>query len=364
MSEPLVLALDAMGGDHAPGMVVKGIKIARKRHPDVRYLLFGDEQQIAPLLKKEPSVAALCTVCHTDSVVTNDDKPSQAVRSGRQSSMWLAIKSVKEGQAAGVVSAGNTGALMAMAKLILRTLPGIDRPAIATLMPTIRGDSVVLDLGANTECAANNLVEFAVMGEVFARTLLGLSRPSVGLLNIGSEDLKGTDALREAAQILRDSALTSMDFQGFVEGDDIGKGTVDVIVTDGFTGNVALKAIEGTAKLYSHFLRTAFASSLLAKFGYLLAKPALDRVRKRTDPRRYNGAMFLGLNGICVKSHGGTDAFGFANAINVAADLASNNLNARIAEECHSLSRDVPPVEPEDLDPVVSTVEEERPVHS
>lgn len=335
MSAPLVLALDAMGGDAAPKMVLKGVKIARKRHPNVHFLLFGDEARLAPLLKKK--LRKVCTIRHAPDVVTGDAKPSQAVRQGRQSSMWLAIKAVKDGEAAGIVSAGNTGALMAMAKLSLRTLPGIDRPAIATLLPTIRGESVMLDLGANTECAANNLVEFAVMGEVFSRTLLGIDRPSVGLLNIGSEDLKGTDSLRQAATILREQKLGTMDYYGFVEGDDIGKGTVDVVVTDGFTGNVALKTAEGTAKLYSQFLKDAFKASLVAKIGYLLARRALESVRKRTDPRRYNGAMFIGLNGVCVKSHGGTDALGFANAIGVAVNLVSNDLNSKIKEECQRL---------------------------
>lgn len=335
MSAPLVLALDAMGGDAAPKMVLKGVKIARKRYPNVHFLLFGDEARLAPLLKKK--LRKVCTIRHAPDVVTGDAKPSQAVRQGRQSSMWLAIKAVKDGEAAGIVSAGNTGALMAMAKLSLRTLPGIDRPAIATLLPTIRGESVMLDLGANSECDAKNLVEFAVMGEVFSRTLLGIARPTVGLLNIGSEDLKGTDALRQAASMLRDHQLGTMDYQGFVEGDDIGKGTVDVVVTDGFTGNVALKTAEGTAKLYSQFLKDAFKSSLVAKIGYLLARRALESVRKRTDPRRYNGAMFIGLNGVCVKSHGGTDALGFANAIGVAVNLISNDLNTKIKDECQRL---------------------------
>lgn len=332
MSAPLVLALDAMGGDYAPDMVLKGVKIARKRYPNVHFLLYGDEQLLEPLLTKK--LRKICTICHTPDVITNDAKPSQAVRTGRKSSMWLAIQAVKNGEAAGVVSAGNTGALMAMAKLSLRTLPGIDRPAIATLLPTIRGETVMLDLGANTECAANNLVEFAVMGEVFARCLLGLARPTVALLNIGSEELKGTDSLRQASATLRTSAPETMEFTGFVEGNDIGQGVVDVVVTDGFTGNVALKTAEGTAKLYSEYLRSAFQTNLLAKIGYLLSRSALNLVKKRTDPRRYNGAMFLGLNGVCIKSHGGTDALGFANAIGVAIDLIANDLNAKIKEEC------------------------------
>lgn len=336
MSERLTLSLDAMGGDHAPHMVVEGMKIARKRYPEVDYLLFGDEGRIAPLVP--PEMRDRVTIRHTDKVIANEDKPSQAVRTGRQSSMGLAIKAVKDGEAAGVVSAGNTGALMAMAKLALRTLPGIDRPAIATLIPTIRGESVMLDLGANTEVQANNLVEFAIMGEVFSRCLLGHVQPSIGLLNIGSEDLKGTDALREAYQTLREHPL-NMRFHGFVEGDDIGAGTVDVVVTDGFTGNVALKTAEGTAKLYTQFLKDAFGSSILAQIGYVFAKGALAKVRKRTDPRRYNGAMLIGLNGICVKSHGGTDELGFANAIGVAVDLIRNRLNERIREECAHLAK-------------------------
>lgn len=345
MGAPLVLALDAMGGDHAPGMVIKGVKIARKRYPNVHFLLFGDEEKLRPLLKKK--LQQVCTIRHAPDVVTNEAKPTQALRTGRKSSMWLAIKAVKDGEAAGVVSAGNTGALMAMAKLSLRTLPGIDRPALAQLLPTTAGESVMLDLGANTECAANNLVEFAVMGEVFARTLLGLARPTVGLLNIGAEELKGTEALRQAAATLREQAPETMDFRGFVEGNDIGAGVVDVVVTDGFTGNVALKTAEGTAKLYSQFLRDAFQSSAIAKIGYLLARSALDKVKVRTDPRRYNGAMFLGLNGICVKSHGGTDHVGFANAIGVAVDLIANDLNAKIKDECRAIAEHAPPADGE-----------------
>jgi glycerol-3-phosphate acyltransferase PlsX len=335
VSDPLVLALDAMGGDFAPKMVIKSLKIARKRYPNTHFLLFGDEEKLRPLLKKK--LRKICTIRHAPDVVTNEAKPTQALRAGRNSSMWLAIKAVKDGEAAGVVSAGNTGALMAMAKLSLRTLPGIDRPALAQLLPTTTGETVMLDLGANTECAANNLAEFAVMGEVFARTLLGLERPTVGLLNIGSEELKGTESLRQAAAILREQAPDTMEFKGFVEGNDIGAGVVDVVVTDGFTGNIALKTAEGTARLYGQLLRDAFQSSIIAKVGYVMARAALDMVKQRTDPRRYNGAMFLGLNGICVKSHGGTDHVGFANAIGVAVDLISNDLNAKIKDECRTL---------------------------
>lgn len=332
MSQSLIIALDAMGGDHAPEMVVAGADIARERHPDVRFLLFGDAAKIEPLLDRYPALKGVAEVRHTADAVAGDAKPSVALRAGRQSSMRLAIDAVAGGQAACVVSAGNTGALMAMAKFVLKTLPGIDRPAIASFFPTQRGESVMLDLGANTECTADNLVQFAVMGTIFARTVLGLVEPTIGVLNIGSEDVKGNEVVRAAATKLREMPLPGR-FHGFVEGNDIGAGTVDVIVTDGFTGNVALKTAEGTAKLFSEFLRRTFESSWLAKIGYVLARGAFKRLKARIDPRRYNGAMFLGLRGVCVKSHGGTDAIGFANAIAVAINLAANSFNDRIREE-------------------------------
>ncbi len=341
MSAAFTLSLDAMGGDYAPDIVIKGAAIARIRYPNIRFLLHGDETRLQPLLRADKSLADKCTIQHTDQVVTGDAKPSQALRSGRQSSMWKAIEAVKNGEAAGVVSAGNTGALMAMAKVIMRPLPGIDRPAICSLFPTKLGETAMLDLGANAQCDARNLVEFAVMGECFARAMLGLERPSVGLLNIGSEDLKGTGVLREASQALR-SAHLDMEFKGFVEGDDIAAGTVDVVVTDGFTGNVALKTAEGTAKLYSEFLRSAIRSSVMARFGMFFARPALAQVMARTDPRRYNGALFLGLNGVVVKSHGGTDAIGFANAIGVGVDMVSRDLNTRIAEDLARMAAAAP----------------------
>ncbi len=321
-----------MGGDHAPAMVVEGASIARERCPLVDFVFFGNAQVLDPLLARYPALKAVSAVHHTADVISPDTKPSAALRTGRNSSMRLAIDSVAEGRTACVVSAGNTGALMALAKLVLRTLPGIDRPAIASFFPTLRGESVMLDLGANAECDADNLVQFAVMGSVFARCVLGLPSPVVGILNIGSEEAKGNDAVRNAAGILRQTPLPGS-FYGFVEGDDIPAGTVDVVVTDGFTGNVALKTAEGTAKLYAEFLRRTFRSSLLARLGYLLARPAFHKLRTRTDPRRYNGAMFLGLQGLCVKSHGGTDATGFANAITVAADMVQHDFNTKIRED-------------------------------
>jgi glycerol-3-phosphate acyltransferase PlsX len=328
----LSIALDAMGGDRAPEMVVKGANIARQRFPSVSFIFFGDELRVQPLLARYRALSKVSRIVHTDKIVAGDDKPSVALRAGRNSSMRLAIDAVQAGEAAGVVSAGNTGALMAMAKFVLKTLPGIDRPAIASFFPTLRGESVLLDLGANLSCDADNLVQFAVMGNVFARTVLGILRPTIGLLNVGSEEVKGHEAVREAAAMLRATSLPG-DFHGFVEGDDIARGTVDVIVTDGFTGNVALKTLEGTAKLYAEFLRRSFKSSLVASLGYLLARPALNALRVRTDPRRYNGAIFLGLNGVAVKSHGGTDALGFANAIGVAVDMVTQKSLEKIRED-------------------------------
>ena len=332
MSASVVIALDAMGGDHAPRIVLQGAEIALERYPSVQYLLFGDKQQIGPILSRLPKLEKAAQVRHCEAVISAEEKPSQALRRGRQTSMRLAIDAVAEGAAAGVVSAGNTGALMAMSKFALRTLPGIDRPAIASLFPTLRGESVMLDLGANVDCDANNLVQFAVMGAAFARTVLGLPNPTVGLLNIGEEELKGNDTVKLAAQILR-AAKLPLEFAGFIEGDDIAMGTTDVVVTDGFTGNVALKTAEGTAKLYSQFLRQALTGSLLARLGLLLAKNSLNSLRQRVDPRAYNGGVFLGLNGISVKSHGGTDETGFAAAIGVAVDMAKDELTARIVED-------------------------------
>jgi phosphate acyltransferase len=332
VSRGITIALDAMGGDAAPGIVLKGADIAGRRYPGVDYLLFGAEEMICPLLAKLPTLSDRTTLIHTNEVVADDTKPSAALRSGRGSSMRLAIDAVGDGRAAGVVSAGNTGAFMAMAKFVLKMLPGIDRPAIASFFPTQRGESVMLDLGANIECDAENLVQFALMGDVFARTVLGLIEPTVGLLNVGEEDLKGNDAVRGASARLR-LAVTPIRFYGFVEGDDIAAGTVDVVVTDGFTGNVAVKTAEGTAKLFAEFLEAAFRHSLSARIGYLFARRALHKLRIRCDPRRYNGAMLLGLNGIAVKSHGSTDAFGFANAIGVAIDMKVNGFLDKIRVE-------------------------------
>lgn len=332
MSGQVTIALDAMGGDHAPRSVLQGAAIALRRLPEVRYLFYGDESKIGPLLKRMQRLQRAGEVRHTSDAVAADAKPALALRTGRNSSMRLAIDAVRDAEAAGVVSAGNTGALMAMAKFSLKMLAGIDRPAMATFFPTSRGESAMLDLGANIDCSSENLVQFAIMGEVFARTVLGSMRPSVGLLNVGSEDLKGNEVVRNAAAMIR-ALDPPINFYGFVEGTDIAAGTVDVVVADGFTGNIALKTAEGTAKLYTEFLRRAFRSSVMARIGYLFARRALMKLRARVDPRRYNGAMFLGLRGIAVKAHGSSDALAFATAIGVAVDMARNGFIEQVKAE-------------------------------
>jgi glycerol-3-phosphate acyltransferase PlsX len=329
-AEVFTLAVDAMGGDRAPDVVVNGIAIAAERHPEAKFLLVGDEARLLPLLLANKRARAACTVQHASESITGDCKPTAALRQ-RQASMRLAIEAVAEGRAQGVVSAGNSGALLALSKVVLKTLPGIDRPAMAAIMPSARGDVVMLDLGANVACDSRNLVEFALLGDMFARTVLGLTAPTIGLLNVGSEELKGDDRIRRAADILRRSHIGNQ-FFGFVEGHDIPGGTTDVVVTDGFTGNVALKTGEGALKLATDLLRQIFSSSLSAKLGYLLAKPGLDQMKLWLDPRRYNGAVMLGLNGVVVKSHGGTDAEGFAHATDVAIDMVVHRFNERIRE--------------------------------
>jgi phosphate acyltransferase len=324
------LAIDAMGGDAAPEAVLDGLELAAERHPGARFLLVGDEARVGAALARRKRAAKVCSLRHAPEVISGDLKPTVALRM-RGSSMRLAIDAVASGEAAGVVSAGNTGALMALAKIVIKTMPEIDRPALAAIGPSARGDVVLLDLGANVQCDARNLVEFAIMGDAFARVALGLTMPSIGLLNVGSEELKGDDRVRAAAEILRDSHIGAQ-FRGFIEGHDITAGTVDVVVTDGFTGNVALKTGEGALKLMRDLLRQVFTSSIPARLGYLLARPALDRLREWMDPRRYNGAILLGLNGVVVKSHGGTDALGFAHAVDVAMDMVTHGYNDRIKD--------------------------------
>jgi glycerol-3-phosphate acyltransferase PlsX len=339
MTGKMTIALDAMGGDAGPEMVLPGAHLASIRHPDLKFLLFGDQAKLTLLLEKYPRLKGRSEVRHCEIAVAMEDKPSQALRRGRgKSSMWLAVDAVKTGEAQCVVSAGNTGALMAMARFVLKTIPGIERPAIAAIWPTLRGESVVLDVGATIGAHARQLVEFALMGEAMARSLLGLERPTVGLLNIGVEEVKGLEEVKEAGRLLRDLGLP-LEYAGFIEGDDIGKGTVDVVVTEGFTGNIALKTAEGTAKQLATYLRLSFNRTLLSKLGALLASGAFATLRERMDPRKHNGGVFLGLNGIVVKSHGGTDALGFATAVDVAIEMVKNGLVAKIAADVAEMNR-------------------------
>jgi len=329
---PVTIALDAMGGDFGPEIVVPGAALALKDRPAAKFIFYGDEARISPLLNQHTALKAVSSIHHTDKFVSSDEKPGQALRSGRDSSMRLAINAVSEGKADCVVSGGNTGALMAMAKMVLRMLPGIHRPAIASVFPTIKGRTVVLDLGANLECDSEILVQFAVLGAVYAGVVEGITDPTVGLLNVGSEDMKGHEEIRAAQAILQQVKFPGK-YYGFVEGNDITAGTVDVVVTDGFTGNVALKVAEGVGKLASFVLKKSLKSSPLSFVGAILASGALKKVKNHMDPRLYNGGMFLGLDGICVKSHGSMDAVGFANAIKVAADLSTNGFNKLVAKE-------------------------------
>jgi len=320
-----------MGGDHGLSVVVASATLKLAQHPDTSFILVGNRARIEPLLAAQPQLREASQLVHTDVAVRMDDKPSQALRSGRRrSSMWLAIDAVKKKEADMVVSAGNTGALMAMSKFELKMLPGIERPAIAALWPTLRGESIVLDVGASIGADAEHLVDLAVMGAATARILLGLKRPTVGLLNIGVEEVKGLEEVREAGRILRERPMPDLDYVGFVEGDDIGTGKVDVVVTEGFAGNIALKTAEGTARQIGGYLRAAMRSSLGSRIGYLFARSAFDKLRERLDPRRANGGVFLGLNGIVIKSHGGTDAEGFAAAIELGYDVVRDELLAKI----------------------------------
>ncbi|KQP91064.1 phosphate acyltransferase [Methylobacterium sp. Leaf113] len=333
MSQRVCISLDAMGGDHGPTTVVPGAAIARERHPEMTFLMFGDEAILTPLVAAEPRLKGAVEIRHTTIAIAMDEKPSQAVRSGRgKSSMWRAIQAVKDGEADAAVSAGNTGALMAMSKICLKTLAGIERPAIACLWPTVRGESVVLDVGATIGTDAEHLVEMAVMGSAMARIVFDLDRPTVGLLNVGTEEMKGNEAVKEAARYLRETDLPNLSYHGFVEGNDLGKGTVDVVVTEGFTGNIALKTAEGTAKQIASYLRSAMSRTLSAKIGYFFARQAFKALREKMNPSRANGGVFLGLEGIVIKSHGSEDANGFAAAVDLAHDMARHDLMRTIRD--------------------------------
>ncbi len=331
MSQTVRIALDAMGGDHGPAVVVAGAELVLARHPESEFLFFGNNALVAPLVAEHKALQSASRIVHAEIAVRMEDKPSQALRYGRRkSSMWLAIEAVKKKEADVVVSAGNTGALMAMSKFDLKMLAGIDRPAIAALWPTVRGESVVLDVGASIGADAGHLVDLAVMGAATARILLGLERPTVGLLNIGVEEVKGLEQVREAGRILRERQMPNLDYVGFVEGDDIGQGKVNVVVTEGFAGNIALKTAEGTARQIGQYLREAMNSSIGTRIGYLFARSGFQQFRERLDPRRANGGIFLGLNGIVIKSHGGADAEGFAAAIELGYGVVRDDLLAKI----------------------------------
>jgi phosphate acyltransferase len=331
MPQKVRIALDAMGGDVGASVVIPGAAISLSRHPDTEFLLFGDKAAIEDQLAKHPAMKAASRIIHTDVAVSMNDKPSQALRRGRKvSSMWLAIDAVKKGDADVAVSAGNTGALVAMARFCLRMLAGIDRPALAAVWPTMKGDSVVLDLGATIGGDAHHLVALAVMGSAMASVLFNLERPTVGLLNIGVEEIKGHEEIREAAELLRAMNLPQLNYIGFVEGDGIGRGEADVIVTEGFSGNIALKATEGTARQVMTFLRNAIGRSFIARLGYLLARGAFRELRDKLDPGKSNGSVLLGLNGVVVKSHGGADAEGFAYAIEVGYEMVHFDLLTKI----------------------------------
>ena len=323
MTNSIHLSLDAMGGDNAPQIIVDGAAQSKIRYPDVKFSFFGNKNKLLPLVSSLKTLKD-SQIIHTDEIIGANQKPSIAVRKGKNSSMGLAIQSVKSGQTDAIVSAGNTGALMAMTKLFLRPIEGITRPAIAAYFPTIRGESCMLDLGANIECDAKNLVQFAFMGQAFANIVMGVNNPTISLLNIGEEEQKGLDYIKEASQILT-KLKDQINYSGFIEGDKIAQGISDVIIADGFSGNVSLKTAEGTALLVTSYLKKALSSSLSSKIGYLFAKRAINDFKLQMDPRKYNGAVFLGLNGVAVKSHGGTDAFGFANAICVAIDMVKYN---------------------------------------
>jgi phosphate acyltransferase len=328
------IAIDAMGGDVGPAVIAAGIQRAYRQDRELRFTLFGDKAVVERELRTVGLDPARFELVHTPEAIASSEKPSQAIRRARTTSMGVSINSVKEGACDAVVSAGNTGALMAMSKLALRTMPGIDRPALAALLPTLgTHDCIMLDLGANTECDAQNLVQFAVMGAAYARTVLNVSKPRVKLLNIGTEELKGTDELKEAAALLREADYLPLRFDGFTEGDQLSRGNIDVVVTDGFSGNIALKTAEGTARFVTDLLRRAFKSSLRSKAGFALSRPAFALLKVHLDPNNHNGAVLLGLNGLVVKSHGSANPKGIANAIGVAARMVRNDIIRKISTD-------------------------------
>ena len=334
MAAARTLALDAMGGDHGPEVVVPGAAMVLARHPTLSFLLFGDEARITSALVPHPELAQASRIVHTSHAIGMDDKPSLALRRGKGSSMWLALEAVKAGDAQAAISAGNTGALMAIARLILRPMPGIERPALAAQWPTIHRPSIVLDVGSNIGATSRQLIEFALMGAAMARARFHVERPTVGLLNVGSEEIKGNEEVKEAHALLKqDNLELPFEYKGFIEGDQIGQGVVDVVVVEGFAGNIALKTAEGTAKQIATYLKEAMGRSLVTKAGALIARNGFLELKARMDPRMVNGGPFLGLNGIAIKSHGGTDALGFASAVNLGYELAESGVGHRLAQD-------------------------------
>jgi len=321
------IAIDTMGSDLGPLSVINGAFLFSKKIPKVKFIFFGDKKKIFPLLK-EKKFFNISEIVHTEQVITNDIKPIDALRKFKKSSMFKAIESVKLGISNAVVSGGNTGALMVISTVLMKTINGINRPAIACMFPTKQSETIMLDLGANVECDLKNILDFAFMGKVFSNTVLGIKKPKIGLLNVGSEILKGNSMVQRAAKTLRKEK--NIHFYGFIEGNDIPMGLVDVVVTDGFTGNIALKTAEGTSELYTHYLKKSFKNNLYSKFAFIISLPVLKTLRNRVDPFKYNGAMFLGLNGIVVKSHGRSNSDGFSNAISIAYDLCINKFNEKI----------------------------------
>ncbi len=330
-NRPLTIAVDAMGGDNAPKSIIEGVALCAKNNPEIRFAIFGKEDEVHPLLASN-NLLSVCDFHHCPDIIKSGEKPSVAVRHGMNSSMFKAISMVRNKAADAVVSAGNTGALMAISKIALRTLPGIHRPAIAGMLPSPKGRSIMLDLGANSECDSDHLVQFAIMGTTYAKVVLGIESPTVALLNIGSEDIKGRDEIKQAAQVLKESPLSSS-FKGFIEGYDLLSGKVDVVVTDGFSGNVALKTMEGSSKFIFENIKKTARSSWFYKLCLLLASPLLLKLKKRFDSRNYNGAIFLGLDGISVKSHGSSDATAYANALGIAIELAKQDIGTKIKDE-------------------------------
>jgi glycerol-3-phosphate acyltransferase PlsX len=332
MVQPRTLALDAMGGDHGPEVVVPGAAISLVRHPAMSFIFTGDEARITPVLDKHGELKKKSRILHTPLAVAMHDKPSQALRRGKGSSMWLALEAVKKGEAHAAISGGNTGALMAMGKLILRPVAGIERPAMAALWPTVNSECIVLDVGANIGASARQLADFALMGAAMARAIFHVEKPTVGLLNVGVEEIKGADEVKEAHQMLKTLALP-LDYKGYVEGDEIGQGKVDVVVVEGFAGNIALKTAEGTAKQIGQYIKEALSRSFMSKVGALMAKGGLRVLKHKMDPRRVNGATLIGLNGIAIKSHGGIDALGFASAIDLGYEMSQSSLLKRLQSD-------------------------------